>query len=133
MHIADGESVAWAAMRGIWSSVADTAIVQMQDVLELDDSARINVPSTLGSNWTWRYEADDLSEELAKRLKDQMFLYERLSQVDIQALEEVEAVRKAHEAKKALKDLSVSKTSQAVLDTHDDSNKQCKCGSRGKK
>lgn len=133
LHIADGESVAWAAMRGIWSSVADTAIVQMQDVLELDDSARINVPSTLGSNWTWRYEADDLSEELAKRLKDQMFLYERLSQVDVQALEEVEAAHKAHEAKKALKDSSVSKTSQVVLDTHDDSKKQCKCGSRGKK
>ena len=62
-----------------------------------------------------------------------MALYERLSQVDVQELEEAEAARKAHEAKKAIKDSSVSKTPKAVLDTRDDSKKQCKCGSRGKK
>lgn len=35
-------------------SVADTVIIQMQDILEKDNSARMNVPSTLGMNWKWR-------------------------------------------------------------------------------
>lgn len=26
----------------------------MQDLLGLDDKARMNIPGTLGDNWTWR-------------------------------------------------------------------------------
>lgn len=40
-------------------SKADTVIFTVQDFLELDDSARLNTPSTLGGiNWRWRVPYD---------------------------------------------------------------------------
>ncbi|MEE1115101.1 MAG: 4-alpha-glucanotransferase [Eubacterium sp.] len=52
------------------SSVADKCIIPMQDLLHLDNSARMNCPNTLGKNWAWRMSSDacpaELSEELAK-------------------------------------------------------------------
>ncbi len=44
-------------------SVADTVIIQMQDILEKDNSARMNLPSTLGNNWKWRMQKDEFTEE----------------------------------------------------------------------
>ncbi len=67
-------------MRAIWSSTADYAIVQMQDLLGLSSEGRINTPSTLGGNWQWRALPGFDSPALAKRLLRQMKLYERLPQ-----------------------------------------------------
>ena len=44
-------------MRGIWSSAADLAVVQAQDLLGLGHESRMNTPSTLGGNWCWRANA----------------------------------------------------------------------------
>lgn len=71
------EGEGWGMMRGIWSSVADTAIVQMQDVLRLGGEARMNVPSTVGQNWKWRAPAHYATPELAQRLRRQMELCDR--------------------------------------------------------
>ena len=43
-------------IRLCWSSISQTAVAQMQDMLCLDNSARMNTPSTLGDNWKWRLE-----------------------------------------------------------------------------
>lgn len=43
-------------IRTALGSVADTAIIPMQDYLGLGGEARINTPSTLGGNWEWRME-----------------------------------------------------------------------------
>ena len=67
----------WGMMRGIWSSVADCAIVQMQDLLGLGSEARINTPSTLGGNWVWRMKEGSLTHELAHKIARQMELYGR--------------------------------------------------------
>lgn len=72
------EGLNWAMMRGAWSSVADLAVVQMQDVLGLDDSARINTPSTVGENWRWRMDKKALTPQLAGRLRREMEIYRRL-------------------------------------------------------
>lgn len=53
-HRAPGESVGAAMNRAIAASVSDTCIYTMQDLLDLDDAARMNVPSVLGGNWEWR-------------------------------------------------------------------------------
>ena len=50
----------------------------MQDYLNLDDSARINVPSTLGGNWEWRMDEKACTGELAKRMYDMTKLYGRI-------------------------------------------------------
>ena len=50
------------------SATANTAIVPMQDWLGLDNSARMNVPSTLGGNWEWRMLPEALDDKLAARI-----------------------------------------------------------------
>ncbi len=60
------------------ASVADTVIIPMQDWLELDNSARINVPSTLGENWKWRMKPDALTDKLAEKIYKMAKLYGRL-------------------------------------------------------
>ena len=51
-----------------FSSVADYCIIPLQDYLGLDNSARINQPSTNGTNWKWRVRPEDLSAKLAGRI-----------------------------------------------------------------
>ncbi|MGL4773091.1 MAG: 4-alpha-glucanotransferase [Clostridium sp.] len=64
-------------VRLAFSSVANTAIIQIQDLLNLDKEARINVPSTLGTNWRWRMNKEDINEELSLKLKELNALYGR--------------------------------------------------------
>jgi 4-alpha-glucanotransferase len=78
LRLTPAEGWAWGLMRGAWSSVADTAVVQMQDLLELGSEARMNTPSTLGENWRWRMAPGAASPELARRLRRQMELYGRI-------------------------------------------------------
>ena len=57
--------------------MADVAIFQMQDILALDDSARMNTPSTLGGNWQWRLLSEQLTEPLSAELRQLVRLYGR--------------------------------------------------------
>lgn len=59
------------------SSVADLSIIPIQDYLRLDNSARINQPSTQGKNWRWRLKEEDLTPALTERLVRMMELYGR--------------------------------------------------------
>lgn len=70
--------VVWQMIRSILSSVANTAIIPMQDLLGLDDSARMNTPSTVGiSNWSWRYDSNLLQPWMLERLSNMIHLYGR--------------------------------------------------------
>ena len=61
-----------------FSSVADYCIIPIQDYLGLDNRARINHPSTNGTNWKWRVNKKDLNSALAGRIADLTALYGRL-------------------------------------------------------
>ena len=78
LGVSSSKQVVSALIRAAFSSVSDTAIIPMQDYLELDGSARINVPSTLGGNWKWRMEEDALTDELAERMHGYAKTYRRL-------------------------------------------------------
>ena len=78
LRLDDREGEGWGMMRGIWASASELAVVQMQDVLELGSEARINTPSTLGGNWTWRARPGFASRSLAARLRHQLHLYHRI-------------------------------------------------------
>lgn len=78
LHLTKAEGYHWGAMRGAWASVADLVIVPMQDVLGLDDTARMNTPSTVGGNWQWRMPKTAATAQLAKKLRHQMELYRRI-------------------------------------------------------
>ena len=58
--------------------MADTCIIPFQDYLHLDNSARINKPSTLGGNWVWRMSAEDMNADLAKQISSLTELYGRV-------------------------------------------------------
>lgn len=66
-----------AFIRAALSSVADLAVIPMQDWLNLGSEARINTPSTLGGNWVWRMEAGACTPELAKHMAHCAKLYGR--------------------------------------------------------
>ena len=71
------EGWSWGVMRGAWSSVADLAVAQMQDLLSEGAKGRINVPSTLGGNWQWRMLPGKADGRLARRLLQYTTLYNR--------------------------------------------------------
>ena len=64
-----------------FSSVADFAIVPLQDIYCVDSSGRMNMPSTSGSNWSWRMSKEMLygqwAEEKKEELKELNMLYAR--------------------------------------------------------
>lgn len=74
----DKNRIAWKLIRAALSSVADTAVIPMQDYLEKGGEARINMPSTLGNNWKWRMTKEVCTEELAKKIKNLCALYGRV-------------------------------------------------------
>ncbi len=54
---------------GLMSSVADVAIVTMQDILKLDETARMNTPGVMGGNWQWRLKNNSVfTDDTAKKL-----------------------------------------------------------------
>lgn len=52
----------------VMRSQAKLCIIPIQDYLGYDSRSRINKPSTVGGNWTWRLSAADLTPELSKRI-----------------------------------------------------------------
>ena len=53
----------------VMRSNAKTCIIPMQDYMGLDNSCRMNRPSTVGTNWRWRLKPDDLTEELKEEIR----------------------------------------------------------------
>lgn len=68
----------WEFIRMAMSSVANLAIIPVQDYLSLGSEARINTPSTLGGNWKWRMCKEALTPELAEKIRELTKLYGRL-------------------------------------------------------
>ena len=71
------DDIAWAFIRLAFQSVARTAIIPMQDYLNLGNEARINHPSTLGTNWKWRLCSGQLTGQLAARMARMTVVYGR--------------------------------------------------------
>jgi 4-alpha-glucanotransferase len=63
------DEIASALIRAAYTSVAETAIVPMQDILALGSEARMNTPGAETGNWTWRLPAGALTREDAARLR----------------------------------------------------------------
>ncbi|NEO03352.1 MAG: 4-alpha-glucanotransferase, partial [Moorea sp. SIO3I7] len=76
------EGIHWDLIRLALSSIANQAIIPVQDILGLDTDARMNFPSTVEGNWQWRYRPNALSEELANRLKILTHTYDRAPSYD---------------------------------------------------
>ena len=64
-------------MQVLYMSPADTVIVQMQDLLGKDNEARMNLPSTIGTNWRWRMKKGEFTDEIRDRLRELTRVYGR--------------------------------------------------------
>ena len=73
----DGRAVHWDMIRIALASVAQTAIVPVQDVLGLGTTARMNLPGTEQHNWRWRVQARQLHPCLSERLLELTRTYGR--------------------------------------------------------
>jgi malto-oligosyltrehalose synthase/4-alpha-glucanotransferase len=60
-----------------YSSVAKTVILPLQDILGLDETARMNIPASAENNWSWRLMPGQLSKEVEDMLKHLTWLYNR--------------------------------------------------------
>ena len=66
----DGSKIAEELVRMAWSSVAALAIVPLQDLLNLGAEARMNLPGSADSNWSWRLTENMLDASVFQRLRD---------------------------------------------------------------
>ncbi len=69
----------WSMISLIMRSRANLTMIPMQDYLGLDNHSRLNQPSTVGKNWKWRVEKEQLSEELKKKIRKLTKLYGRIN------------------------------------------------------
>lgn len=76
MNIKRSKELASALIRECHKSRANTVIIPLYDYMGLDDSARINTPSTLGGNWVWRMTADP-DNMLADEIRALAEIYKR--------------------------------------------------------
>lgn len=72
------QDMPWPLIRSAYASVANTAMIPMQDIMALASEHRMNIPGTLEGNWRWRFSWDQLDEASAQRLYRLAALYDRL-------------------------------------------------------
>jgi len=65
-------------IRLIWGSVANMAVIPLQDLLRLGDEARMNVPGTISNNWEWRFTWDQFKENYNSDLAHISEIYGRV-------------------------------------------------------
>jgi 4-alpha-glucanotransferase len=66
----DGKEISWRFMQAVMASVADISLIPMQDVLQLGEASRMNVPGLAKGNWAWRLAPDAITPAITKRLRD---------------------------------------------------------------
>lgn len=73
----ENEEINWVFIRAVLASIADTAIVPLQDVLGLGTEARMNLPGTPSGNWRWRFPSSALTTGVRERLRALTRMYDR--------------------------------------------------------
>jgi 4-alpha-glucanotransferase len=73
----DGSDIAWDMIRLAYASVADTAVIPLQDHMGLGNEARMNFPGKVGGYWRWRYLPFQLTDIISQRLRELTELYGR--------------------------------------------------------
>jgi 4-alpha-glucanotransferase len=72
-----GKEIHWDFIRTVLASVANTAVVPLQDLLGHGTEARMNLPNSTEGNWSWRFKDGALTADITTRLKDLTELYGR--------------------------------------------------------
>jgi len=82
----DGTEIHWDFIRAVLASVADTAILPLQDLLGLGTEARMNLPNSTQGNWMWRCHEAALTEQHAERLREMTETYGRIRRHEVERI-----------------------------------------------
>jgi 4-alpha-glucanotransferase len=82
----NGSEIHWDLIREVLASVADTAVVPLQDLLGLGTEARMNLPNSTKGNWTWRFQEGDLTDKHSARLRELTDLYGRIARPSVETI-----------------------------------------------
>lgn len=77
LNIRSIDEIPDALLRAAYQSIADLAIIQMQDILRLGNEARMNEPSTVGVNWRWRLSKEQLDDGRRTWIRNMAAVYHR--------------------------------------------------------
>ncbi len=70
----------WPLIHATLASASNTAIIPMQDILELDETSRMNMPGiTNEKNWRWRFDWDQIEIKTKENVADLIKTYNRRS------------------------------------------------------
>jgi 4-alpha-glucanotransferase len=69
--------IPWEMIRLAMMSVADLAIIPLQDLLGLGESARMNRPASQEGNWVWRVVPEQLTPDVFERFREMTEIYGR--------------------------------------------------------
>lgn len=78
MHITEDEGWCWGLIRTGMATPSNLFVVQMQDLLELPNSCRLNTPGTSSGNWQWRMLSGAAEEKLSEKLLDYTKTFRRI-------------------------------------------------------
>jgi 4-alpha-glucanotransferase len=81
-----GQEIEWDLIRSVLASVANTAVVPLQDLLGLGNEARMNLPNSSQGNWTWRFKEGDLTAAHSERLRDITDTYGRIRKHEVESI-----------------------------------------------
>ena len=79
MHITEDEGWCWGLIRAGMSTGSQLFVIQMQDLLQLPGSCRMNTPGNPYGNWRWRMLPGSADKKLAKKLREYTETYRRLN------------------------------------------------------
>lgn len=72
------EAMPWPLIRSALASRSQLAVIPMQDVLALGSEHRMNLPGTTEGNWRWRFEWQQIDDNLPQRLRKRVEMYGRI-------------------------------------------------------
>jgi len=89
LQCSDHDNLPWPMIRSVQMSVANMAIIPMQDVLGLGAGNRMNLPGTTTGNWCWRFDWHQLNDDITSHLR---YLTEQYGRLQEGAVERVASV-----------------------------------------
>jgi len=73
------DAMPWPVIRAVLGSVAELAVIPLQDLLGLGGEHRMNKPGTVEGNWQWRFSWEQVPDDAAARFRHLVAMYNRLA------------------------------------------------------
>lgn len=77
VDVARSEKTVMEIIRAAMASVSFLCILPLQDILMQDSSSRMNTPGTIGGNWNWRFDWQQIKPEVLEKISKYMGVYQR--------------------------------------------------------